>query len=224
MISDHRITLFAGHYGSGKTNLAVNFSLYLKKKHDPVALADLDIVNPYFRTKDAQGLLDEAGIFLISSRFANTNVDLPGMTAETNRIFDNKDMFSVIDVGGDDRGAYALGRYSAKLACDDLEALFVFNHYRPMTGQTEETLEMMTDIEKAGRFKFTGLVNNSNLGAETTPDTVIKSVPYMTELSRITGLPVRFTSVREDIAGELISRIPALFPIRIITKSQWYIL
>jgi len=216
-----RITLFAGHYGSGKTNLAVNYAVNLKKRHERVVLADLDIVNPYFRTKDSEALLKESGIKLISSPYANTNVDLPGMSPETNIIFENEDMFSVIDLGGDDRGAYALGRYAGKLSRTGYEALFVFNHYRPMTRETDGAVEIMRGIESAGHFQFTGIVNNSNLGAETLPEDVLNSVRYVKRLSDETGLPVRFTSGTDTGLSGLAGKIPDLFPIQIMLKPQW---
>ena len=110
-MTDKRITVFAGHYGSGKTNIAVNYALKLKEKYERVDIADLDIVNPYFRTKDSEKQLEERGIHLISSEYANSNVDVPAMPAEAYAITDDLSVRAVIDVGGDDRGALALGRY-----------------------------------------------------------------------------------------------------------------
>ena len=110
---DHkRITLFAGHYGSGKTNIAVNYALLLAREGRRTAIADLDIVNPYFRTKDSARELEAAGVALISPQFANTNVDLPALPAEAYRLVEDRDLYAVMDIGGDDRGAYALGRYA----------------------------------------------------------------------------------------------------------------
>ena len=111
-----RITIISGHYGSGKTNIAVNIALSLASDRKNVSLADLDIVNPYFRSKDSQEILENAGIELICSTYANTNVDIPALPQEMYSVIDNRDMMSVIDIGGDDRGAYALGRYSEAIA------------------------------------------------------------------------------------------------------------
>ena len=109
---DHkRLTLFAGHYGSGKTNIAVNYALLLAAEGKKVCIADLDIVNPYFRTKDSEKELAAAGIDLISPQFANSNVDLPALPAEAYRLVTDRETFGIMDIGGDDRGAYALGRY-----------------------------------------------------------------------------------------------------------------
>ena len=111
MMEHKRLTLFAGHYGSGKTNIAVNYALMLAKEGKKVCIGDLDIVNPYFRTKDSARQLEEAGVDLISPQYANTNVDLPALPAEAYRLVQDLDSYAVADIGGDDRGAYALGRY-----------------------------------------------------------------------------------------------------------------
>ena len=107
-----RLTLFAGHYGSGKTNIAVNYALHLAQEGKKVCIADLDIVNPYFRTKDSAMVLEQAGVELISPQYANTNVDLPALPAESYRLVQDKNIYGIMDIGGDDRGAYALGRYT----------------------------------------------------------------------------------------------------------------
>ncbi len=133
-----RVTIFAGHYGSGKTNIAINYALKIKESGKNVDIADLDIVNPYFRTKDAQELLEDAGIRLVSSVMANTNVDTPALPAEAYSIVHDTSKHAVIDVGGDDRGALALGRYVPYLLKEDnYEMLFVINKYRFLTGSPE---------------------------------------------------------------------------------------
>lgn len=196
-----RITLFAGHYGSGKTNIAVNYALKLKKEGKEVRIADLDIVNPYFRTKDSASELAAAGIELISPAFANTNVDLPALPAEVYSLMQNKNNFAVLDIGGDDRGAYALGRYREYiLEENDYEMIFVANFYRPLTTTPEEALEVMREIEAACKLPFTAIVNNSNLGNSTIPEDIEKTDSKARELSQISGLPILFTSVEEKIA------------------------
>ncbi len=217
-----RITLFAGHYGSGKTNLAVNYALWLRKSHAPVAVVDLDIVNPYFRSKDSEDILSRKDISLISSAYANTNVDVPAMTPEANRVFDERDLWSVIDVGGDDRGAYALGRYARRLELEpSCDVLLVVNQYRPLTEEIDDAETIMREIEQAGHTAFTGIVNNSNLGAETTAETVLRSLDYADKLAARTGLPLAFTSVREDLVPALEGKVESLFPIVIMKKPGW---
>ena len=205
-----RLTLFAGHYGSGKTNIAVNYAVLLAEEGKKVCIADLDIVNPYFRTKDSEKELTEHGITLISPHYANTNVDLPALPAESYRLVQDKSIFGVIDIGGDDRGAYALGRFSDAIkAEDDYRMAFVINRFRPLTSTVEDTVEIMREIEAAAGIKFNCIVNNSNIGAETTKDIVLESVGFAEELSRATGLPIWLHTVEKSVA-EGISEIPTL--------------
>jgi MinD-like ATPase involved in chromosome partitioning or flagellar assembly len=222
MIKESRITIFAGHYGSGKTNLAVNYALFLKKAHGNVALVDMDIVNPYFRSRDSERELTENGILFISSAYANTNVDVPSVPAQANRIFDDRELFSVMDVGGDDRGAYALGRYAEKLKLEEsVSMLLVVNRFRPLTADADGAFEIMKEIEHAAGVPFTGIVNNSNLGVETEARHVLESAGYAREISEITGLPIVFTSVKRELAGEVGNDAGDLFPLEIMHKPGW---
>ena len=212
-----RVTLFAGHYGSGKTNLAVNWALGLKKQGGRVVIADLDIVNPYFRTKDSAALLEENGIEVVSPEFANSNVDLPALPAELYGVVQNRQRYAVMDIGGDDRGAVALGRYAPYiLEENDFEMIFVANFMRPLTLTPADALEVMREIEQAGGIPFTSIVNNTNLGPLTEPETVLSGLEKCRELSALCGLPVLFTSARRDIASKL--NISPLLPIDIQRK------
>lgn len=197
-----RITLFAGHYGSGKTNIAVNFALKLKENGLNVKVCDLDIVNPYFRTKDSAVDLKKAGIELVSPTFANTNVDLPALPQEVYGVVGNKDYYAVLDIGGDDRGAYALGRYTPTiLEENNYEMIFVANFFRPLTRTPEDALEVMREIEYACKIPFTAIVNNSNLGNDTKKEDIESTIQKAKKLSEISSLPVIYTTVREDIKG-----------------------
>jgi hypothetical protein len=214
-----RLTLFAGHYGSGKTNIAVNLAMRAAEKYPRVTVADLDIVNPYFRTKDSEKEFADAGIRLICSAYANTNVDIPALPPDLYAITDDRDMRVIIDVGGDDRGALALGRITpALLKENDYEMLMVINCYRPLTSDAESTIEVMREIETACGIRFTGLVNNSNLGAETTAENVLNSVPYANEVSSLSGLPLCMTSVEKRLFDALSGKIPNLFPLELQKK------
>ena len=188
--------MFLGHYGSGKTNLAVNFALSMREKGLSVKMADLDIVNPYFRTKDSEKLLNEKGIELISPAFANSNVDLPALPQQAYSLVQRKDFYAVMDIGGDDRGAYALGRYTPYiLEENDYEMIFVANFYRPLTTTADEAIEVMREIESACKIKFTAIINNSNLGNQTTAEAVNATIKTANELSKKTGLPILATTV-----------------------------
>ena len=185
-----RITLFAGHYGSGKTNIAVNYTLALKKQLDMVMLADLDIVNPYYRAKDSARELEEKGIRVISSFFANSNVDLPALLA--------------------------LGRLVPAIREEnDFEMLLVVNRFRPLTRDAESVMEVVAEIEAACRLPFTGIVNNSNLGAETTAEDVLGSLAFAEEVSRRSGLPIRMTTIEDKLLPALQGKIENLFPMKL---------
>ena len=212
-----RLTLFAGHYGSGKTNIAVNYALLLAGQGKQVCIADLDIVNPYFRTADSAAVLEEAGVKLISPQFANSNVDLPALPAESYRLVQDKSVYGIMDIGGDDRGAYALGRYVPSiLEENNYRMIFVANCYRPLTRTPEEAMEVMSEIEAACGLRFTDIVNNSNLGTETTPELVLESILYIEKLSARSGLPVFAHTAREDIAAQL--SLPNVLPLTLQEK------
>lgn len=214
-----RITLLCGHYGSGKTNVALNMAYNLKNQKSKVAIADLDIVNPYFRTKDSAKELEQKGITLISSEYAGTNVDIPAMPQQMYMLTDNKEISAVIDVGGDDRGALALGRIAPMVIEEnDYEMLFVINCYRPLTRDAKSTLEVMAEIETAAKMKFTAIVNNSNLGNETTVEDVLDSVDYANEVSALTGLPIKCTTVSENIYNDIKEKLSNVFPLKLQSK------
>ena len=211
-----RVTLFAGHYGSGKTNDALNYARLLRRAVDgaPVAVADLDVVNPYFRTKDSAAALAAEGIGLVVSDFANSNVDFPALPKEAYSLFADRSCRVVVDVGGDDRGALALGRYVDDIRAEgDYEMLAVVNASRPLTSTPADAVEVLREIEAACLLPFTGLVNNTNLGQQTTARTVLDSLAYADEIARLTGLPLRFTCCARALEGELGGKAPHLLPI-----------
>ena len=216
-----RILLFAGHYGSGKTNIAVNVAMHLRREREKVTIADLDIVNPYFRTEDSREELARADIRLICSEYAGTNLDAPALPPEMYAITDDRSMTAVMDIGGDDRGALALGRYTpAILEENDYEMLLVINGYRPLTRDVASTMEIIHEIETAGGIPFTAIINNSNLGEETDAETVLSSLAYAEEISAATGLPIKMTTVRAELYAELKDQIPNLFPLTLQYKIK----
>lgn len=216
-----RIVLLSGHYGSGKTNIAVNLALRLRSRYERVAIADVDIVNPYFRTSDSRAELERAGVRLICSAYAGSNVDLPALPPEVYAITDDRSIRAVIDVGGDDRGALALGRWrDAIVEEDNYEMLLVVNRFRPLTRDVRSTIEVMREIEAAAKLRFTAIVNNSNIGAETTPEDVLGSMDYAGRLCEATGLALRFTAVEERLYPALAGKIDDLFPLKLQWKIQ----
>ena len=214
-----RITILAGHYGSGKTNIAVSLALKMKKDGIDTVIADLDIVNPYFRTKDSLAGLNDAGIRLISSEYANSNVDIPALPQEMYAVVDDKSRYYIVDLGGDDRGAYALGRYADRINEEgNYEMLFVFNKYRPLTPDAESAMEVMAEIEAAAGVKFTGIVNNSNIGPMTDEAALAASFPECERLCELSGLPLRFTSVDKKIYEGIMGDRKDYFPLDLQKK------
>ena len=211
-----RISLLCGHYGSGKTNVAVNMALDMKKKNPDgrIAIADLDIVNPYFRTKDSSELFEKEDIRLICSPFANTNLDAPALPAEMYAIVDDKTLQCVVDVGGDDAGAVALGRLTPAIREEnDYDMFLVINKYRPLTPDAQSVEQIRREIEVASGLKFTAVINNSNLAAGTTAEDVLNSVSFAREVSKLTGLPLAATTADKNLIGELSGKIDDLFPL-----------
>ncbi|MBO7214533.1 MAG: hypothetical protein J6V66_03440 [Clostridia bacterium] len=214
-----RITILSGHYGSGKTNIAVNIAKNVKTKFDKVAIADLDIVNPYFRTKDSILEFEQNGIRLISSEYAGSNVDIPALPQEMYAITDDKSYKMIVDLGGDDRGALALGRLTPQIVAEnDYDMLLVVNRFRPLTPDLETTMEVAREIETAGKLKFTGIINNSNLGEFTTEDDVINSVTYASEIASAMQIPVVMTTVKRELFPKLKDKIENLYPLDLQAK------
>ena len=209
-----RLTILCGHYGTGKTNVAVNLALSMRQAGQPVTVADLDIVNPYFRTMDSADAFEHAGIRLICSRFANSNVDIPSLPPDLYAITDDRETRMVLDIGGDDSGATVLGRLApAILAEDSFEMWMVVNQYRPLTRDVPSTLEVMEEIAAASGLPFTGVVNNSNLGEETTAAHVLATADYAAAVAEAAGVPLVMTTVSRPLAEELEGKLPGLFPL-----------
>ncbi len=208
-----RVTLFCGHYGSGKTNVAVNFAFSLRAQGKAVAIGDLDVVNPYFRTKDSEVELKAAGIDVVALPFANSSVDLPSLPAEAYSLVQDRSRYAVLDVGGDDRGALALGRYVPYLREEnDFDMLFVANFRRPLTPDAASAYEVMREIETACGLPFTGIVNNTNLGEETTREVIDASRPLADELAAVSGVPVVMTAAMRALCDE------TMFPLTLQNK------
>ena len=207
---DKRINVIVGHYGSGKTEFAVNFAIDLTKKYKKVYIVDLDIVNPYFRTNDVKKQLKELGVDVIASEFASSNVDVPALPSEIFRVFCDTDAACVFDVGGDDDGAIALGRYKQYFAKEDYNMFFVINTFRPLTAKKSDILELIKDIELSSRLKVNGLINNSNIAHLTQSEDVLKGQKIVNDASVESKIEIVYTSglkdVLDNIPTELISK------------------
>lgn len=198
-----RISIFTGHFGSGKTEVAVNYALKLAEMHKKTAIVDFDIVNPFFRTADVGKELENRGIHVIAPIYANTNVDVPSLPSEINMLFENKGYRVVFDVGGDDIGARVLSRYNESILQDDYEMYFVINTRRPMTESEKGIEEMIHDIEASSRLKVSKLVNNTNLLGATTPEEISNGGRMIRNVSEKLGIPVGFISGLRPVLEDL---------------------
>lgn len=215
-----KITIVTGHYGSGKTNFSVNLAVKAAQEGRKVTIIDLDIVNPYFRTADFKQVFDDMGIKLIAPDFANSNLDVPSLQFDLEQIVTNEE-YVIIDVGGDDAGAIALGRFAEGLSVylDCLDMYYVINQRRYLTSDIDSATELMYQIETASRLKHTAIVNNTNLGCETTFDIVESSRDFASQISAKTGIPVLFTVYPEDCSN--LADNDDVFSAKIYVKPLW---
>lgn len=221
---EKRINIFTGHFGSGKTEVAVNYALKLAEAHYKTAIVDFDIVNPYFRTADAKEELEKNNIWVILPMYANTNVDVPAIPSEIYSLFQKKEYKAVLDVGGDDLGAKAVSRFKEEILSDDYEMFFVINTRRGMTDTPEKILEMIALVEDSANIKVTRLINNSNLLEETTPEIILEGNGIISEVSEKLGIPLSITAGLEEVIGRLeSSRLSGseLLPLRKQIHLPW---
>lgn len=222
--SDKRVLIITGHYGCGKTNLSVNLALKAAQSGEHIRLADFDIVNPYFRAADMTTVLKDAGVDVLAPIFAGTNVDMPVLPPQVHSLFDDKSRRVIIDVGGDDAGAAAIGGFAKDILRENnYDNFYVINARRILTQKPEEAVEILREIEISGHVPVTAIVNNTNLGSDTDEGVVRESMEFAREVSRLTSLPLKFTAVREDIAEKLtdIPDIPDILPVKIYVKTVW---
>lgn len=221
-----RFTIVTGHYGCGKTNLSINLALDRARAGESVTLVDLDVVNPYFRSSDSASLLAEHRVRLVAPTFAGTTLDTPSLPAEIYSAF-NTDGAVIIDVGGDDAGATALGRFSAEVSSHDYDLLYVVNRYRNLTSTPAEAAALLGEIERAAHLSATGVVNNSHLQWETTPATVLDSLAYAHETAALLELPLVATTVPARLAGEFSASpgdatyVENAYPVETYVRTPW---
>lgn len=215
----HRLTLVTGHYGTGKTEFSVNLALALAAEGGRVALADLDIVNPYFRSRERRELLEAAGIWLVATSQALADADVPALPAELHTVLEDRDIRGVLDIGGDPSGARVLRRYRPKILKEDHQLLYVVNAARPEVRTAERSVEVLRAIEAVTGLSCTGLVNNTHLCGETTPEDVREGALLAEEVSRMTGVPVVCHAAEARFQNQLQDLDP--FPIEIRMKKPW---
>lgn len=204
MNNDSRLKIIIGAYGSGKSEISVNLALRMRKEmpESKVLLADLDIVNPFYRSADAADILKKNGIRLISPMYANSNVDAPVLSGEVYVIFDDESYRGVFDIGGEDMGATILGSMKTRLDNTKADLLMAVNTRRPFTSTADEIIIMASELNEASKMNITGFINNTNVLEDTKAQDVAEGEKILKEVERKTGIPLLMTTVMEGVMNE----------------------
>ena len=220
---DKRLVIIIGHYGSGKTEFAVNYAVKMKEIYENVSIADLDIVNPYFRTREKRDFLESIGVKVYDSSIRNTSIDIPALPAELTGVFLNQNIRSIIDVGGDPVGAKVLSRYADQIKSTEYDMFYVINGNRPETSTVEGVIKYLKMIEATSRLKVTGLINNTHLLKQTTVEDVEFGHELNKKISWETDIPIRYEAVIRETADKIknLEIIEKLFPINLYMREEW---
>ena len=213
-----RVNVICGHYGTGKTNLSMNLAIECAREGESVTLIDMDVVNPYFRSADYADVLTKEGVRVIGPNFANTNLDTPSLPGAIAGAIEMGERV-IIDVGGDDAGATALGVYSRQVNESEPDVIYVINRYRSLTTTPAEAVEILREIETAARIRATKIINNSHLKRLTDAKTVTDSIPFAEEVARLTGLPLMFTTAPRDVPH--LNNIDGIHQVNVYVRAPW---
>ena len=220
-ISPHRLLIVTGHFGTGKTEFSVNLALALARAGEKVMMADLDIVNPYFRSRERREVLEAAGVRLITSSQDSENADMPSLPAEILTVLEDRSYRGLLDIGGDPDGARVLARYRPKIVREDYQLIFVSNANRPEVRKPEDAISYLRCIEEVTGLTCGGIVNNTHLCGETTAEEILRGAELAEEISRRTGIPVLCHTAEEKLVSQLGSLREPVFPISIQMKKPW---
>ena len=222
-----RTIMVLGHYGSGKTEFSVNYAMYLKKSHDKVALLDFDIANPYFRSRERQGMLEECGIDVYFNEYGfDIAEDLPAITAKARAPLENESYDTVVDVGGNDSGARIINQFRKYFEREGTERYLVVNANRFETDDIEGAMFHLEQIRNEIGLEINGLINNTHMLTETTTDDIIKGYGLCREMSERTDIPVVMNTCVEELCDELRERTRdmddfRIFPIKLRMRPSW---
>jgi len=218
-----RINIFVGGFGSGKTEISINYSIDCKKKFPQVAIVDLDIVNPYFRSREAKEILETHGVKMVSPSGKLTYSDVPIISPEIKGLIQNDAFRLILDVGGDDVGSIVLGNFRNFIKDFDYEMFLVVNTYRPFTRTISQIRQIAQEIENVSRLKITGIVSNPNLSKQTNEEIIVKGHGEIVKASNALNIPIKFLCVN-DIFGQYFKRTDInerIFYIKTFMKLPW---
>lgn len=223
--ADKRLTVITGCYGCGKTELSINVARHMKSiEKCQTVLVDMDIVNPYLKSSERKMLLLNEGIRVIASPHAISTVDSPALSAQIQGVFDKQDEHVIMDVGGEDSGAVVLGCYAGMFARErsNTRCLFVINCMRPLTRTKGDILRLMQRIVHRSRLDLTGLVNNTNLSAETQTDMLLWGQDVVEDVSRESGVPQVLITGQKEVLANMPEKYHSLcFPINRVMRLEW---
>ncbi|MDY3981823.1 hypothetical protein C1879_00355 [Paraeggerthella hongkongensis] len=230
---DASVVVVCGHYGVGKTNFSLNLAFDARERGVDVTLVDLDVVNPYFRSSDYRALLEERGISVIAPVMAGTTLDSPslsgavGPAVESARKDDGRERLLIIDAGGDDVGATALGRFAGSVAAAPYEMLYVVNRSRNLTQDPAEAVDVLREVEEKCHLRATAIVNNTHLKQDTDEATVRQGVPFAQAVAEQAGLPLACTTVPISLADRKTALFglndgrQTLYPVQVYVRTPW---
>lgn len=220
---DKRLVIVIGHYGSGKSEFSVNYAVKMKEQFENVSIADLDIVNPYFRSREKRDFFEKIGIKVFDSSIRNTAVDIPALPAQMMGVILNPNEKSVLDVGGDPVGARILARYAEQIKHVEYDLFFIINGNRPETSTVEGAIKYLYMIEETSRLKITGLINNTHMLKDTTVEDVEFGHELTKKVSWETDIPIRYEAVIKKTAENIKNPeiLEKLFPINLYMREEW---
>lgn len=215
-----RLQVLVGHYGSGKTEISINLALRLRAMYPKVLLIDLDIVNPFFRSAEVSPLLQEKGVDVVYPTYAKTGVDIPVLPADVTRAFYQTDYRCVFDVGGDEDGAAALGRYIVQFNATPADVYLVINPFRPLSATAQSIIMHLRGIEERARIPVTGIIANPNLAGETTAEDMLFARTIIEDAAAQAHVPIIAEAGLPEVLSQLDGKYPR-FPIQRYLKPEW---
>ena len=227
VLTDKRIRIIVGHYGSGKTEFAVNYAVKMAALGEKTALVDLDIANPYFRSRERQAFLEGQGVLTYSNTFGyDITADLPAITAGIRAPLEDVTCNTIVDAGGDDSGARILIQFSRYFTGEDVDMFCVVNANRPETATVEKALSHIRRIETETSLKVTGIVNNTHLIKETEIKDILKGFELAAQVAQVLGVPVKYNCCVEALVADLEEEVKdsadfEIFPIHLYMRADW---